>query len=69
MEQRNKRRTIIAVAAGRELAGFCWAVATADQPAAGTSRWSSGGGEPGPSRRASVRHLWAADRPVGDTHC
>jgi transposase len=30
MEQRNKRRTIIAVAAGRELAGFCWAVATAD---------------------------------------
>jgi transposase len=28
MEQRNKRRTIIAVAAGRELAGFCWAVAT-----------------------------------------
>jgi transposase len=69
MEQRNKRRTIIAVAAGRELAGCCWAVATADQPAAGTSRWSSGGGEPGPSRRASVRHLWAADRPVGDTHC
>src|SRR5215212_2702114 len=30
MEQRSKRRTIIAVAAGRELAGFCWAVATAD---------------------------------------
>ena len=30
MEQRYKRRTIIAVAAGRELAGFCWAVATAD---------------------------------------
>jgi transposase len=30
MEQRNKRRTIIAVAAARELAGFCWAVATAD---------------------------------------
>ncbi len=30
MEQRNKRRTIIAVAAGRELAGFCWAVATTD---------------------------------------
>jgi transposase len=30
MEQRHKRRTIIAVAAGRELAGFCWAVATAD---------------------------------------
>jgi transposase len=28
MQQRNKRRTIIAVAAGRELAGFCWAVAT-----------------------------------------
>jgi transposase len=27
MEQRSKRRTIIAVAAGRELAGFCWAVA------------------------------------------
>ena len=30
MEQRDKRRTIIAVAAARELAGFCWAVATAD---------------------------------------
>ncbi len=29
MEQRNKRRTISAVAAARELAGFCWAVATA----------------------------------------
>jgi transposase len=28
MEQRGKRRTIIAVAAARELAGFCWAVAT-----------------------------------------
>jgi transposase len=30
MEQRHKRRTIIALAAARELAGFCWAVATAD---------------------------------------
>jgi transposase len=30
LEQRHKRRTIIAVAAARELAGFCWAVATAD---------------------------------------
>jgi transposase len=30
MEQRDKRRTIIAVACARELAGFCWAVATAD---------------------------------------
>jgi len=28
MEQRGKRRTIIAVAAARELAGFCWAIAT-----------------------------------------
>lgn len=28
MEQRHKRRTIIAVAAARELAGFCWAAAT-----------------------------------------
>lgn len=28
MEARNKRRTIIAVAAARELSGFCWAVAT-----------------------------------------
>jgi transposase len=28
MESRGKRRTIIAVAAARELAGFCWAVAT-----------------------------------------
>jgi transposase len=26
MEARNKRRTIIAVAAARELAGFCWAI-------------------------------------------
>jgi transposase len=30
MQQRNKRPTIIAVAAARELAGFCWAIATAD---------------------------------------
>lgn len=29
MEQRGKRRTIIAVAAARELAGFCWAMSTA----------------------------------------
>jgi transposase len=29
MQSRGKRRTIIAVAAARELAGFCWAVATA----------------------------------------
>jgi transposase len=28
MEARGKRRTIIAVAAARELAGFCWAIAT-----------------------------------------
>jgi transposase len=26
LEQRGKRRTIIAVAAARELAGFCWAI-------------------------------------------
>ena len=26
MEQRNKRRTLIAIAAARQLAGFCWAV-------------------------------------------
>jgi transposase len=30
MEHRHKRRTIIAVAAARELAGFCWAAATTD---------------------------------------
>jgi transposase len=30
MESRHKRRTIIAVACARELAGFCWAVATTD---------------------------------------
>ena len=29
MQQRGKRRTIIAVAAARELAGFCWAISTA----------------------------------------
>ncbi len=29
MERRDKRRTIIAVAAARELAGFCWAISTA----------------------------------------
>ena len=28
--ERGKRRTIVAVAVGRELAGFCWAVTTAD---------------------------------------
>jgi transposase len=27
---RGKRRTIVAVAVARELAGFCWALATAD---------------------------------------
>jgi transposase len=30
LEQRAKRRTIIAVAAARELAGFCWAIARID---------------------------------------
>jgi transposase len=29
-EQRGKRRTIVAVAVARELAGFCWALANAD---------------------------------------
>ena len=29
-EDRGKRRTIVAVAVARELAGFCWAVANAD---------------------------------------
>jgi transposase len=28
--ERGKRRTIVAVAVARELAGFCWALATAD---------------------------------------
>jgi transposase len=28
--ERGKRRTIVAVAAARELAGFCWAITTAD---------------------------------------
>ena len=28
--QRGKRRTIVAVAVARELAGFCWAITTAD---------------------------------------
>jgi len=28
--QRGKRRTIVAVAVARELAGFCWALANAD---------------------------------------
>jgi hypothetical protein len=27
LEARNKRRTIIAAAAARELVGFCWAIA------------------------------------------
>lgn len=27
--ERGKRRTIVAVAVARELAGFCWAIATA----------------------------------------
>ena len=30
MEHRGKRRTIVAVAVARQLAGFCWAVATTD---------------------------------------
>jgi transposase len=30
MERRGKRRTLIAVAAARELAGFCWAIARVD---------------------------------------
>ena len=28
--ERGKRRTVVAVAVARELAGFCWAIATAD---------------------------------------
>jgi transposase len=34
-ERRGKRRTIVAVAVARELAGFCWALARADWIAAG----------------------------------
>ena len=30
VEERGKRRTIVAVAVARELAGFCWAIANAD---------------------------------------
>jgi transposase len=30
LERRGKRRTVVAVAVARELAGFCWAVATLD---------------------------------------
>lgn len=29
-DERGKRRTIVAVAVARELAGFCWAIANAD---------------------------------------
>ena len=29
-DERGKRRTIVAVAVARELAGFCWALARAD---------------------------------------
>lgn len=29
-ERRGKRRTVVAVAAARELAGFCWAIANVD---------------------------------------
>jgi transposase len=32
LEQRAKRRTIIAVAAARELAGFCWAITQLQEP-------------------------------------
>jgi transposase len=32
LEQRAKRRTIIAVAAARELAGFCWAITQIQEP-------------------------------------
>jgi hypothetical protein len=28
--QRGKRRSVVAVAVGRELAGFCWAVTASD---------------------------------------
>jgi hypothetical protein len=61
LQQRHKRRTVIAVAAARELAGFCWAVATADWPAADSTRWSSGAAAPALRARASVTQLWAAD--------
>jgi transposase len=30
--ERGKRRTIVAVAVARELAGLCWALAKADRP-------------------------------------
>lgn len=34
--QRGKRRTVVAVAVARQLAGFCWAIVTHDSPAATT---------------------------------
>ena len=45
--ERGKRRTIIAVAVARELAGFCWAAANAvDKPAPRSVIWeASGDGE------------------------
>ena len=53
LEQRAKRRTIIAVAAARELAGFCWAITpasnsdhTTDIPSAGSVAARHTRGEP-----------------------
>ena len=37
--ERGKRSTIIAVAVARELAGFCWAIATADRPPSAHVGW------------------------------
>src|SRR5215212_5068302 len=43
LEARAKRRTIIAVAAARELAGFCWAITRIEQPGSPTAPIPSAG--------------------------
>jgi hypothetical protein len=48
-EKRGKRRTVVAVAVARQLAGFCWAIVTHNAELASSSPSSAGipaGGRP-----------------------
>jgi hypothetical protein len=63
-QQRDKRRTIVAAAAARELAAFCWAIATTDSASLHRLAWEAAK-VTAPSAGASTTQLWAA--ACGDT--
>ena len=56
LEARAKRRTLIAVAAAREPAGFCWAITQIELPANSTQEIPSAGSVAARQRAGNPRH-------------